>query len=62
MALILHEKYTTDVSRSLQVLFIIVDYYYLWIIHSFLGTWIFLTLGIRKTAKILLNDLQVSLN
>lgn len=52
-------KYNLNTPLIEKIAMWVIDYYYLWIIHSCLANWIFLTLAIRKTAKILLNDLQV---
>lgn len=53
------KKYNLNTTITEKTLIGVVDFYDLWIIHSCLADWIFLTLGIRQTAKILLNDLQV---
>lgn len=55
------QKYNLNYSKLEHVLIFIIYFYFLWVIHSSLATWYFLTLGIQKTAKILLSDLQASL-
>ena len=52
-------KYNYAVTEYEHAALIIVYFLYLLVIHAFVAHWLFLTLGIRQMARILLNDIEV---